>query len=133
MRLSVKTEYAFLALGHLAQNYDKGLIKIEEIAEKFKIPQKFLEQILLTLRKAGFLKSKRGADGGYSLSKPPEKIILADVIRLLDGPLAPINSVSKYFYEYTPIEQNPKLKAVFEDIRNYTAMKLEQISLLDII
>ncbi len=132
MRLSVKTEYALLALVYLSANFDKGLIKIEEIANKFEMPQKFLEQILLTLKKSGYLKSKRGSDGGYSLSKDPKKIILADVIRLLDGPIAPINSVSKYFYEHTPIEKAPKLKDVFEDIRNYTAMKLEKTTLFDI-
>lgn len=132
MKLSVKSEYALLALSFLSSNYEKGLVKIEDIANKFDIPQKYLEQILLTLRKAGYLKSKRGASGGYSLSKSPENIVLADIIRLLDGPLAPINSVSKYFYENTPIEKNQKLMAVFLDIRNYTAMKLEKITLLDI-
>jgi len=132
MRLSVKSEYALLALGFLSNNYGKGLVKIENIANKFDIPQKYLEQILLTLRKAGYLQSKRGASGGYSLSKSPENIVLADIIRLLDGPLAPINSVSKYFYANTPIEKNQKLMAVFLDIRNYTAMKLEKITLLDI-
>ena len=132
MRLSVKSEYALLALGFLSNNYGKGLVKIENIANKFDIPQKYLEQILLTLRKAGYLQSKRGASGGYSLSKSPENIVLADIIRLLDGPLAPINSVSKYFYANTPIEKNQKLMAVFLDIRNYTAMTLEKITLLDI-
>ena len=132
MRLSVKSEYAFLALGYLSSNYGKGLVKIEDIANNFNIPQKYLEQILLTLRKSGYLQSKRGASGGYSLSRPPENIVLADIIRLLDGPLAPINSVSKYFYANTPIEKNQKLMAVFLDIRNYTAMTLEKITLLDI-
>ena len=132
MKLSVKSEYALLALGFLSSNYEKGLVKIEDIANKFDIPQKYLEQILLTLRKAGYLQSKRGASGGYSLSRPPENIELADIIRLLDGPLAPINSVSKYFYENTPIEKNQKLMVVFLDIRNYTATKLEKITLLDI-
>ena len=133
MRLSLKSEYAFLALVELAANYGKGLLKVDDMAAKHEIPGKYLEQILLQLKWGGFVKSKRGADGGYGLSKDPSQTRLADVIRLLDGPLASVNSVSTYFYEQGPIERIPKLKDLLLDIRNYTAWKLENCTLKDLI
>jgi len=132
MRLSVRSEYACLALAELASHYEKGLLKIEDIATKHEIPQKYLEQILLQLKRSGFLSSRRGADGGYKLSRPAAQIRLADVIRTLDGPIAPVNSVSTYFFEHTPVERLPKLKAVFQDIRDYSSRKLENTSVADI-
>ena len=131
--MSVKAEYACLALAHLARQYDKGWVRIEEVATSQAIPQKFLEQILLTLKRSGYLNSKRGSNGGYMLSRSPDKICLADIIRLINGPLAPINSVSKYFYEKTPSEKNDKLIGLFKDIRDYTAWKLENAFLSDLI
>ncbi|OGI01393.1 MAG: Rrf2 family transcriptional regulator [Candidatus Melainabacteria bacterium GWF2_37_15] len=125
VRLSVKAEYACLALAYLSKNYDKDWVRIEEIADSQDIPQKFLEQILLLLKQAGYLKSRRGSNGGYALAKPPDCIRIADIVRLISGPLAPVNSVSKYFYEKTPTEKNSKLTALFKDIRDYTAWKLE--------
>ena len=125
VRLSVKAEYACLAMSYLSKHYDKGWIRIEEIADSQDIPQKFLEQILLSLKQAGYLKSRRGSNGGYALAKAPNQIRIADIVRLISGPLAPINSVSKYFYENTPTEKNSKLTALFKDIRDYTAWKLE--------
>ncbi|MGA3084456.1 MAG: Rrf2 family transcriptional regulator [Thermodesulfobacteriota bacterium] len=133
MKLSLKSEYAFLALYELSANYGKGLLKVENIASKYEMPAKFLEQILLQLKWAGIVKSKRGSNGGYALSKVPEKTKLADVIRLLDGPLASVSSVSIYFYERSPIEKIPKLKDMLLDIRNYTARKLENFTLKDLL
>ena len=133
MRLSRKGEYACLALIELSRNYDKTLVKIEDVSKKEKIPKKYLEQILLTLKKAGYLQSKRGAEGGYKLARAPNKISLAEVIRLMDGALAPVDSVSRYFYEASPIEENKKLLAVFQDVRNYAAKKLEKTTFADVI
>jgi len=133
MKLTLKSEYAFLALVELATNYEKELLKIEDIAVKYDIPGKYLEQILLQLKGAGFVKSKRGANGGYALAKKPERTKLADIIRLLDGPLAPVLSVSTFFYEHSPVEKIPKLKDLLLDIRNYTARKLENCSLKDLL
>ncbi len=133
VRLSVKAEYACLALAHLAGRYDQGWVRIEEISVLQDIPQKFLEQILLILKRAGYLKSRRGSNGGYMLSKPPDKISVAEIVRLISGPIAPINSVSTYFYENTPSEKNDKLIALFKDIRNYTAWKLENTYFSDTI
>ncbi|TFG58107.1 MAG: Rrf2 family transcriptional regulator, partial [Spirochaetales bacterium] len=76
--------------------------------------------------------SRQGAEGGYKLAKPPGDIHLAEIIRLMDGPLAPADSVSTYFYQSTPIEKNDKLVAILRDIRNYISDKLEKTSLSDL-
>lgn len=133
MKLTKKSEYACLALIDLAQHFDDDYIKIIDIAERWSIPKKFLEQILMSLKTAGYVKSKKGSEGGYKLTKVPSRISLAEVIRLLDGPLAPVDSASKYFYENTPVEQHKKLLNVFIDIRNYVSTKLENTSLADLI
>ncbi len=133
MKLSTKSEYACLALLDLSQYYGQGLIKIDDISKRKKIPKKFLEQILLSLKRSGYLKSKRGADGGYSLAKDPSKISLAEIIRLMDGALAPVESVSKYFYDNTPIEQSKALLNIFRDIRDYISNKMEETTFKDLL
>ncbi len=125
MKLSRKSEYACLALIDLSENYERGLVKILEISTRKAIPKKYLEQILLLLKGAGYVKSIKGAGGGYKLAKPPGEISVAEVVRLIDGPLAPVESVSKYFFDHTPIEQNDKLLHLFKEIRNYVSNKLE--------
>lgn len=134
MRLSVKSEYAFLALILLAEHYESNqLISIAEIARQRDIPKKYLEQILLILKRAGFVKSYKGAVGGYKLGRKPEQIHAAEIIRLMDGALAPVESVSKYFYEPTPIEKSKKLLAVFKQIRDYISKTLEKVTLADLV
>lgn len=133
MKISKKSEYACLALIELAKSYETGLVTITELAEKNHIPQKYLEQILLLLKSARYVESIRGTRGGYKLSKSPDKISVAEIVRLIDGPLAPVKSVSHFFYEHTPIEQNKALLSVFFDIRNYIAEKLENTTFQDLI
>ncbi|RPJ04831.1 MAG: RrF2 family transcriptional regulator [Spirochaetaceae bacterium] len=133
MKLSSKCEYACLALICLSERYNEGLVKILDVAESKKIPKKFLEQILITLKRQGYVKSKKGANGGYQLAKPPKEITLAEIIRLMDGALAPVESVSEYYYEPTPTEQDERLLAVFRQIRNYISDFLENITFQDII
>lgn len=133
MRISTKGEYACLALIELAEKYEKGVVRIEDISKKKKIPQKYLEQILLILKGTGYVRSKRGPLGGYELAKAPENISVAEIIRLMDGALAPIESVSTYFYEKTPLEQNKKLISVLKNIRDYISDTLEQTSFKDLV
>jgi Rrf2 family cysteine metabolism transcriptional repressor len=133
MKLSRKSEYACLALLDLTEHYDKGVRKIEDISNSRNIPKKYLEQILLLLKGAGYVKSRRGYSGGYLLSKPPEEINIAQIIRLIDGHLAPVESASKLFYGESPIEQSPELLNIFKDIRDYIANKLENTTFADII
>lgn len=133
MRLSRKSEYALLALLDLARCYQKDTAKILEVSQRNAIPKKYLEQIFLQLKGSGYVRSIRGANGGYELAKSPEKITLAEIIRLIDGPLASVGSASLYFFEHTPIERNDKLLQVFKDIRNIVATKLENTTLAQLI
>ena len=133
MRLSRKSEYACLAMIDLAEHHQTEVVKIVDLSSRRAIPKKYLEQILLMLKRAGFVSSARGPGGGYKLAKPPERISLAEIIRLMDGALAPVESVSKYFYEHTPVEANKKLTRVFKDIRDYAAKKLEHTYLSDLL
>ena len=97
--LSMKSQYAFKALSYLTLKFNEGPVLISEIAKKKKIPLKFLENILLELKKAGILDSKKGKGGGYFLKQRPEKVKVATVIRLINGPIAMLPCVSLYFYE----------------------------------
>jgi len=132
--LSRKSEYALLALIDLAKHYGKDEPpKIIEVAERNDIPKKYLEQIFLQLKGAGYVRSIRGSRGGYELAKQPDKITLAEIIRLIDGPLASVGSASLYFFEHTPIEKNEKLLQVFKEIRDIVAQKMESLTLSEFI
>ena len=109
------------------------VVRIADIARAKHIPRKYLEQILMSLKRAGYVKSRRGPSGGYLLAKPPEEITLAEIIRLMDGALAPVESVSTYFYERTPISDEQKLLLVFKNIRDYISDTLEQTTFADLI
>ena len=132
MKLTFRSEYALLALVYLSRHHTEGFISVETIALAQDIPRKFLEQILLALKRAKYLRSSKGQHGGYRLAKRADKITLAEVIRLFDGALAPTESVSHYFYEPTPIEKERSLVRVFKEIRDYVSDKLESITLADL-
>jgi Rrf2 family protein len=97
--LSKKTKYGIKALTYLAKQHDKSPVQIATISKSENISLKFLESILLTLRKTGFLGSKKGKGGGYYLLKHPSEILMTDVMRVLEGPIAMIPCVSLNFYE----------------------------------
>jgi Rrf2 family cysteine metabolism transcriptional repressor len=132
MKLTSRSEYALLALVYLNRHDDNGWVSVETIALAQGIPAKYLEQILLALKRAKYLRSSKGQHGGYRLAKPADKISLAEVIRLFDGALAPTESVSEYFYESTPIEKEKSLVRVFKEIRDYVSDKLEHTTLADV-
>ncbi len=132
MKLTTRSEYALLALVYLARHEDDGYISIDTIAKAQSIPPKFLEQLMLALKRAHFLRSTKGQHGGYQLAKSPNQITLAEIIRLFDGALAPTESVSENFYESTPIEKEKKLTKVFKDIRDYVSQKLEKTTIADV-
>ena len=132
MKLSKKGEYALRALIELSLNYGKGPVQTHQIAKRENIPEKFLEQILLTLKRAGFLQSKRGAGGGYVLLKPPQEITLAQVIRVIDGPLAPLSCVSTWAHEACPQENGCGLHRVMLQVRNAIANILEGVTFAEI-
>jgi Rrf2 family transcriptional regulator, cysteine metabolism repressor len=132
VRLTSRSEYALLALVYLARKADQGYLSVQTIAAAQDIPASFLEQILLTLKRARYVRSLKGQKGGYCLSRPASEISLAAVIRLIDGALAPTESASKHFYESTPIEKEKKLLRLFKEIREYLSNKLEATSLADV-
>ena len=139
MRLSKRGEYGFRAMILLAGTPQPGaplpVVQIKEISEREKIPGKFLEQILLTLKNAGLLHSKMGVGGGYYLAKPPSEITLGQIFRVLDGPLAPIRCVSQMAYEPCgcPDEQTCGLRLVMDDVRNAISNILDHTSLDDVL
>ncbi len=99
MKISYKGDYAFKTLLELALNYNNGVVSIHELAKKGDIPVKFLEQVLLTLKKGGFVDSKRGISGGYFLAKAPDSITVGEVVRFLEGPVEPVACVGKKSYD----------------------------------
>jgi len=134
--LSKKTKYALHALTYLGKYKEKGAILIQDISQEYGISHKFLENILLELKKAGFLGSKKGKGGGYYLIKEPKDIPLSTVIRLLDGPIALLPCVSLNYYE--PCEECKDqakcgLNMVMIQVRDETLKILKMKSLEDIL
>jgi len=134
--LSKKTKYAIKALVALGKNIDMPPMQISKIAEEERIPKKFLEQILLDLRNAGFLYSKKGAGGGYSLNKKPEDIYLVQILRLTDGPVAMLPCASLNFYhkcDECSDEVTCGIRSAFIDVRDATLKILGETSIADVI
>jgi Rrf2 family protein len=134
--LSKKTKYAIKALVILGKNTDKPPMQISKIAEEERIPKKFLEQILLDMRNAGFLYSKKGAGGGYALNKDPKDIYLVSVMRITDGPLAMVPCASINFYhkcDECHSETSCGIRNVFIDVRDATLKILSETSSADVI
>jgi Rrf2 family protein len=133
--LNKKTQYALQALQYLAEHNDQGPVLISEIAEQKRIPLKFLENILLELRKEGILESKKGKGGGYFLNLPAKKIPLARIIRLIHGPIAMLPCVSLYFYERCANcdEDNCGLHDTMIEVRDATLKILEGKTVADLV
>ncbi|HEY5891993.1 MAG TPA: Rrf2 family transcriptional regulator [Chthoniobacterales bacterium] len=135
MKVSKRGEYALRALIDLglAQEAGREVLQLSELAEKEKLPVKFLEQILMQLKAAGYVDAKRGRLGGYYLAKPMEEIRFGSVIRLIDGPLAPIACVSQTAYERCtcPDEEHCGLRMLMLDVRNSIAAILDRFTLAD--
>lgn len=135
MKLSKRGEYGLKAMIDLASQADPAAVtQIKDIAARQQIPVKFLEQILLTLKNAGVLHSRAGVGGGYYLAKPPAEITLGQVVRPLDGPLAPIPCVSQMAYERCVCgdESTCGLRLAMLDVRNAIADILDKTTLADV-
>lgn len=133
MRLTTKSEYSLLALIYIARHGKKGFIKIEDICSEYEMPKKYLEQLLMVLRASGLIKTKTGAKGGYRLAGSPREVSVARIIRLMDGALAPTESVSRFFFSHTPLEREKKIIGVLREIRDYVSSKLERLTLADLV
>lgn len=134
--LSKKTRYAIKALVVLARNYGKGPMLIAEVSEVDTIPKKFLEGILLELKNAGILGSKKGAGGGYYLFKAPEQVMLSEIIRKIGGPISLIPCVSLNFYERCEEcrdEVTCGVRDMALQIRDATLQILTKTSLADVV
>ncbi|MBW1854893.1 MAG: Rrf2 family transcriptional regulator [Deltaproteobacteria bacterium] len=132
MKLTTKSEYSILALIYLARNEKEGFVKIEVICSEYDISKKYLELLFTILKQNRYVKTKRGANGGYKLAKPASQISVAEIIRLMDGALASTESVSKYFYSDTPLAKEKKILIVFKEIRDYISKRLEALKLSDL-
>ena len=134
--LTNRTRYSILAMVRLAKEYGKGTLMINEIAESEKIPKRFLEGILLELKKNGYLDSKLGKKGGYYLIKSPREVSLLEIIRLIEGSIALLACTSEKFYqpcEHCKDEKSCLIRHTFNDIRSYTYKKLGSTTLADLI
>src|SRR6058998_2541097 len=134
MKLSLRGEYTLRALLVLGQNYQRSLIRTQVISERQNIPKRFLEQILNDLRSAGVVESKRGPSGGYRLARSPEKVTLAQVIRHVEGALAPVSCVSERFYGKCscPDEARCGIRSVMKEVRDAIAKILENFTVADL-
>ncbi len=124
--ISKKTIYGLQAAILLAKRYDSGPVLITDLAKEGRIPKKFLEAILLELRKSGILNSKKGKGGGYVLGKAPQDINIGDIIRTLDGPLSEISFDAE-------TNENNEIKMILKDLRDAMSNILDKTSLADVI
>jgi Rrf2 family protein len=134
--LSKKTKYALKAMIALADSFERGPVLISELAEREGIPKKFLELILLDMKNAGFVQSKKGKGGGYMLRRTPLEIKMGQIIRMFEGPLALLPCVSQTAYiqcSECRDERRCGLRLVMKDVRDATAQILDNTSLSDVL
>ena len=132
MKVSQKGLYALEAVMLLARRYPEGTVKIRDIAEDEKLPEKFLELILLELKHARIVESVRGAKGGYRLKRPPTRIFLGEIIRTIDGPLAPFEDAESLRRLVEHDKKHSALFRVFLAVRNAASDILDHTSLAEI-
>jgi Rrf2 family protein len=134
--LTKKAKYALRSLIYLARRADQGPILIATLAAEEKMPRKFLERILLEMNKEGILDSKKGKGGGYFLGKSADQIVIGDVVRIMDGPLAPVSCVSKTAYakcKDCSAEDTCAIRPVMKRVRDAMADILDQTTLNDML
>lgn len=132
MRISQKGLYALQALTVLARQYPEGVVKIHDIAQEEDLPEKFLEAILRDLKRQRVVRSLRGANGGYQLNRPPEKIYLGEVLRRIDGPLAPFEDAESLRQRVRSDAKHRPLFKVLLEVRDATARIMDHTSVADL-
>jgi len=132
--ISSRAKYATRALLDLTLHYEEGPVQIHDVAERQQIPPKYLEQILLLLKRFGFVQSRKGPGGGYFLAHPPAEITLGAVVRALEGPLAPISCVSVTGYRECgcPDPETCGLRAAWKEARDALAAVLDSTTFADL-
>ncbi len=133
MKISKRGEYGIRALCHLAERRAGEFVQIREIARIESIPWKFLEGILVQMKRAGWVRSRRGVEGGYTLAREPHEIVLGEVIRLLDGPLAPMGSAAELRDLMQRNRRHAGFYEVLIEVRDAAARILDRTTLADVV
>jgi Rrf2 family protein len=133
VKISHRGLYALKALIHLAAAYDGGLVAARTVAEKEEIPEKFLEGILLHLKNVRVVSSERGREGGYRLRKPPSEVFVGDIVRLIDGPVAPLGDVFELERRLKTEPRHPGLFDLFLELRNAASAIVDRTTLADLL
>ncbi|MGN6030756.1 MAG: RrF2 family transcriptional regulator [Thermomicrobiales bacterium] len=134
MKVSTRGEYGVRAMVALAHHYGDGPMSITEIAKESSVPTAYLEQLIAPLRRAGLVESKRGAHGGYTLSRKPEEVRIGDVYRVMEGPVAPMECVSEDLTEQTcPLIDGCETRPIWLKVRDSIAEALDSTTLADLI
>lgn len=133
MQISYRGDYALKAILELARHYQKEPVTTREIAARNNLPEKFLEQVLSQLKQAGYIRSVRGARGGYQLNRPPERITMGEIIRLVDGPIGPIACVEDSFHVPCEDERVCALRQVFGRAREAMLDVVDNVNFADLI
>lgn len=134
MKVSTRGEYGVRAMVALAKHYGEGPVSISTISVESSVPYSYLEQLISPLRKSGLVTSRRGAAGGYQLSRTPEHIGVGEIYRAMEGPIAPMDCVSEDVTEQTcPLIPNCETRPVWMEVRNSIAATLDSMTLADLI
>jgi Rrf2 family cysteine metabolism transcriptional repressor len=133
VKLSTKGRYGVKAMFDLAQNYGSGPIPLNNIAQRNNISEHYLEQLIAVLRKSGLVKSVRGSQGGYTLSRSPETITIGDIIRVLEGPIAPVDCVSEDEPEHCDNADFCITRNIWAKVRDSVSQVLDSITLADMV
>ncbi len=134
MKISTKGRYGVAAMYDLAMNYGQGPISLKSIAQRQKISENYLEQLVSTLRKAGYVKSIRGAQGGYTLSKDPAQISVGDIIRVLEGPIVLVDCLLSHSDDHNCCEREDicVTRDVWAKVCDSISLVVDSISLADL-
>jgi Rrf2 family protein len=132
MRISTKGDYATRALQDLALHHDQGPIPIEKVASRQGLPVRYLEQLLLTLKRVGLLQSKRGVNGGYSLARPPSQITLGEILRAVEGPIDAIYCVGDPPRDQCAFETECVLREVWTRVSQAVSAIVDHTTLADL-
>lgn len=134
MKVSSRGEYGVRAMVALAKNYGQGPMSIASVAKSSSVPPAYLEQLIGPLRRAGLVESKRGAHGGYQLSRPPELMRVGEIYRVMEGPVAPMECVSEDVTEQTcPLIDGCETRPVWLKMRDAMVQTIDSITLADLI
>lgn len=134
MKVSTRGEYGVRAMVALARHHGEGPMSIAEIARESSVPPAYLEQLVAPLRRAGIVRSKRGAHGGYVLARPPELVRVGDVYRVMEGPVAPMDCVSENLADQTcPLIDGCETRPVWLKVRDSIIEALDSTTLADLV